>query len=722
MTGARLRPLAALLATLPVLPAFADTPTAAAAALPTVSVTASRLEKKTEETAPNVAVLAPEGTDRSRVRDIQSLVADEPGVSVARDPNRRGNAGFTIRGIDGNRLLMTVDGVRLPDLYQGGGAAISSRDLVELDSLAAVEIVKGPYSGLYGADAIGGVVAYRTLSPQDLLEPNARFGGRASLAYHGADESSKLGGQMALRSGNFAALLSLTARRGHNLDNQGSNDSIGASRTTPNPLDWNSHNALAKLEWQLLPDQRLSLTHEQFEREVDGRLLSNLSASVLAQDSHDQSQRRRSTLAYDYRGSGPFSAARLSWSHQTLDSSELVDEWRPGAVRRVSEGRFDQELDAFDAQLTHRLDGGDLVHSIVWGGEYTRSQTERWRDRTEYRPGIPPNKRVGGEQFPHKTFPDNRNTRWGLFVQDELAWASGMTVTPSLRYDHYELNPSPDALFALSNPFNHLVSDYSDSAWSPRLALSLPLGSGWTGFAQLGSGFRTPGFDDAMLVFANPLFGYEVLPNPQLKAEKSRSLELGTRYRSQGFEWSATAYHNRYRDFIEQVLVSPRDTNHNGVALEYQAQNLDRVRISGLELKAAWLALPRLTLSGALAIARGDITSDQVPLDSVDPLSGHLRADYRFEQWQVGLLARGAARKKRVSRPDGFRTPGWGTLDLTAEWRFGRAGSLHIGVYNLGDRKHWLWSDTRGLAATGAPLDRYSQPGRNVAANLELRF
>lgn len=731
MTGARLRPLAALLAALPLIPALAaetpaptpvPTPAVAAEALPTVSVTASRLEKKAEDIAPNVSVLDPKGKDSSRVRDIQTLVSDEPGVSVGRDPNRRGNSGYNIRGIEGNRLLMTVDGVRLPEIYQGGGAAISSRDLVELDSLAAVEIVKGPYSGLYGADAIGGVVAYRTLGPRDLLRDGQNVGGRVNAGFYGADDSTKLGGQFAFKAGAFAGLLSVTGRRGENLENQGSNDVAGAARTKPNPLDWDSDNALLKFEWTAAPDHRLTFTHERFEREVEGKLLSNVTASVLSQDSRDNSTRERSTIAYDYAGSGSLSAIHLALSRQELSSEEFLDEWRPASVQRVTYGTFEQDLNALDGQVTHRFDQGDMVHTIVWGGDYARSDTQRYRDRVEYKPGAAATHRVGGELFPLKTFPDNRNTRWGLFVQDEIAFGSGIAVTPSLRYDHYELNPTVDSLFAVSNPFGYRVEDYKDSAWSPRVSLSLPLAAGWTGFAQIGTGFRTPGFDDAMLVFANPMFGYEVLPNPNLKAEKSRSVEIGTRYRSATVEFAATAYHNRYHDFIEQVLVSPRDTNNNGVGLEYQAQNLDRVRIQGLELKAGWRIAPPFTLSGAVAFAKGDVTSDNTPLDSIDPVSGHIRGDYEIDKFTIGVIARGALRKSRIGRPEGFKSPGWGTLDLTVKYDFGRDSSVHAGVYNVGDRKYWLWNDARGLNAAGSPLDRYTQPGRTVAANLELRF
>ncbi|MEO3961932.1 TonB-dependent receptor plug domain-containing protein, partial [Chromobacterium piscinae] len=147
-------------------PAFADT----ASTMETVQVTAHRSEKPLAETAPNAAVVSRHKLDGRLIRDIADVAKYEPGVDVATDPSRRGNAGWTIRGIDGNRILMLIDGVRLPEGYSGRpGIYESGRDAVELETLRAIDIVKGPTSSLYGSDAIGGVIGYRTLTADDFV-------------------------------------------------------------------------------------------------------------------------------------------------------------------------------------------------------------------------------------------------------------------------------------------------------------------------------------------------------------------------------------------------------------------------------------------------------------------------------------------------------------------------------------------------------------------------
>ncbi|MGQ5521836.1 TonB-dependent hemoglobin/transferrin/lactoferrin family receptor [Chitinimonas sp. PSY-7] len=726
MTGntlfTRLTPLATALA---ILPAFADTalPSTHSQALPSVSITATRLPKDADAVAPNVAVLPPEGSDKGRVHDIQSLFVDEPGVSVSRDPARRGNAGVTIRGIEGNRVQMTIDGINLPQVYMGGGAAISGRDMVELDNLSAVEVIKGPYSGLYGADALGGVVAYRSLNIEDLLAKNATQGGRLRLGYYGVDNSKRAGAAAGMRSGAFNALFNYTRRQGENNKTQGDNDSAGSARTTANPLDWSSDAILAKLGWELGNGHKIGFTQDSFRRKSDGDYLSSRGGAVLSQTSTDKAKRDRSSVSYDYGATGSgLVGAHLGFYRQTGKSIEDTLEGRTGNIRRTTNASFEQTAWGLDGQVTHRFDQGNLLHTLVWGGDFSRTETSRPRMRTQINPNGSVITTVGGEVFPQKTFPDNDSDRLGLFVQDEITFASGMSITPSLRYDRYSLEPKTDAMYVNANPNPDNVRKSSDSAISPRLMLSLPFNEQWTGFAQVGTGFRTPNFDDGVLVFVNPAHGYEIQPNPNLKAETSRSAEFGARYRSSTTEFSVTVYQNRYKNFIASTLVSAVDTNGNGVANEFQAQNIGRVRISGLEMKAAWRMQPKLKLRGAMAYAKADDLSSNQAYDAVEPLNGSVALDYDSEQWGSTLALRGAKAKNRTSAASLFKAPGYGVLDLSARMQLGRQASLQAGVYNLTDKKYWLWSDVKGQAASSNVLDRYTQAGRTVGANFDYRF
>ena len=98
-----------------------------------VVVTADRNAQTLDKAAPNVSVVGRKTLNQASAQNLDDIVMYEPGVSVPSDNNRRGHASINIRGIDGNRILMMVDGVRIPESYAGGGSngAISGRDMVE---------------------------------------------------------------------------------------------------------------------------------------------------------------------------------------------------------------------------------------------------------------------------------------------------------------------------------------------------------------------------------------------------------------------------------------------------------------------------------------------------------------------------------------------------------------------------------------------------------------
>jgi len=152
---------ASVLAILPAEAADADE----FAANETVTVTAVRTAKDVNAVPATVSVIDDDDIADGMVRNIKDLIRFEPGVSVRAQPSRfgaalgstgrDGNAGFNIRGLEGNRVLLQVDGIRIPDGYGFGPQAVGRGDFVDLDLLKTVEIVRGPASALYGSDGLG---------------------------------------------------------------------------------------------------------------------------------------------------------------------------------------------------------------------------------------------------------------------------------------------------------------------------------------------------------------------------------------------------------------------------------------------------------------------------------------------------------------------------------------------------------------------------------------
>src|SRR3990172_7113758 len=169
--------------------------------LETITVTATRLPRNIEDIAGTVTLITDAEIEQQLSVDIDDLIRYQPGITMD-TAGRGGNQGFIIRGIGGNRVLTLIDGVRGNDIYN---AVVSGygRDIYEIDDLKAVEIIRGPASVLYGADAMGGAIILRTRDPGDYLDKgeNAYIGVRGSAA--SGDEQYKAGFTAAVQRGDL---------------------------------------------------------------------------------------------------------------------------------------------------------------------------------------------------------------------------------------------------------------------------------------------------------------------------------------------------------------------------------------------------------------------------------------------------------------------------------------------------------------------------------------
>mgnify|MGYP003678196679 CR=1 FL=1 len=130
-----------------------------------VIVTATYLQRSAQDIAGTVSVVTDEEIRQTLSDSLADVVRYQPGLGMD-TAARGGDEGFSIRGIGGNRVLTVIDGVRSTDMYAAGPSSYG-KDGFEVDDLKAVEVIRGPASVLYGADALGGVVLLRTRDADD---------------------------------------------------------------------------------------------------------------------------------------------------------------------------------------------------------------------------------------------------------------------------------------------------------------------------------------------------------------------------------------------------------------------------------------------------------------------------------------------------------------------------------------------------------------------------
>lgn len=723
-------------------------------ALKEVTVTATRAEADATGVPATITTLDRKALDQRAPRDEADLFRDEPDVALARDIRRFGATRVNIRGIEDNRVVQMVDGVRLPNFYNGGGPTNFTQSgalLVMTDFMKRVEILRGPASSLYGSDAIGGVVGYLTLDPSDLLATGQGSAYRYRLGYFGANQGVSNTVLAAFRGEAVEGLIGVSQLSASETRNQGEVDTVAVTRTRPNPRDGKDMGLLAKVVVRPAKGHKLGLALEGRDQHssTDVRRLSASLPKVSSMQGEDNSRRARISLDWEHKAAGGYYdrvGASVHYQDGLTENDNLQRRNATSAscsavasgtnnCRIEQEFMFAQKSAGMGLQMEKALERGTLTHMLIWGADLGRVRTEQMRDaRVWLNNATTPTKTLAGDVFPLRDFAIGQTDSLGLFVQDEISGLAGdgLSITPALRYDHRKLQPKVDALAqAVLTSIGRRAVAQSDGALSPKLAALWRLTPALTAWGHVAGGFRAPNYEEVNGNFRNSAQSYGISPNPDLKPETSVGAELGLRGTGGTLHWQASVFDNHYRDFISsERLACPGDPNCiSGLGTTIMALNLSRVTIRGAEFRGAWNFAPGWRFDGAAAYATGTDQATRQPLDSIEPTRFTLGLTRDAGGWGAQVRVRGAAAKERVNDYSGatlspwFRPAGYAVADLSAWWQLHRGLRLTVGVNNLFDKKYWLWSDIRQAdARKPVGVDFYSQPGRDVNVALQADF
>ncbi|MFA5627049.1 MAG: TonB-dependent receptor [Thiohalomonadaceae bacterium] len=137
-----------------------------------IIITATRTAQSVDATLAAVSVIDRETISRSQARNLHELFAGLPGVQLTNSGGYGKVSGIHLRGTNSSHVVVLIDGVRIGSATTGG----TSLGHLPLASIERIEIVRGPASSLYGADAIGGVIQIFTRRAQGQPELHAGIG------------------------------------------------------------------------------------------------------------------------------------------------------------------------------------------------------------------------------------------------------------------------------------------------------------------------------------------------------------------------------------------------------------------------------------------------------------------------------------------------------------------------------------------------------------------
>jgi hemoglobin/transferrin/lactoferrin receptor protein len=717
-------------------------PTTAAVPIGAITNTSTRSDRRVDEVPASVSVVSSGDIESRGACDIKDLFRNEVDVTVRAAPGRfgaagaatgrAGNEGLNIRGLEGNQVLMLVDGVRLPGSFSFGAFSTGRADYIALEATQAAEVLRGPASTSFGSDGLAGVISLRTLDPADVLKTGKNGGGFVRVGATQIDNSAALTAASAWRQNTWQALLLASVRSGHETQNQGTSEAPDNTRTAPNPLDYQQQVVLAKFFIDTTTTHRLGLTFETITRQartevISGRavLPSTSATAVLALQANDRVQRQRVAFEhrYDDLNATPIQQITTRVFVQDASTQQRSAEDRNTAADRTRDNRYREQQAGLTTQAQSSFSSTFLLpmsQRLSYGMDINRSKITAQRDGTPT-PSAPA---PFGETFPVKPFPDTRFLLAGAFVQSETDFGSGRPVLmPGLRLDHYRLDP------AAKGYTGGAVVALRGSAVTPRLGAVWPLHTSFAPYAQWAKGFRAPTPGQVNNGFTNVAAGYQSLGNANLKAETAQSLEVGLRGSTSNsnssdnspfgtLTWQLAGYDNRYRDFISQETTGGAGTAADPTIFRYI--NLAQARIRGVELRAQWRVHSRWQITLATALTRGASTRAgvQEALDSVEPARTAWGLRFNGGAWelQADLLHAQSKSSSRIrsTSPMQFAPAGYTVLDLSARWQPAAQWQVTAQLNNAGNANYWRWSDVRGLADNSAVKDAYTAPGRHL--------
>ena len=189
---ARTRLIAFVIALVACANAAAQITQPASATLEPVVVTAARAAQPIADALADVTVIGADEILRSGVQSLAELLQRQPGVEIVQNGGPGSVSGALLRGANRGQTLVLIDGLRAGSSSAGS----TTLEAIPLDQIDRIEILRGPASSLYGADAIGGVIQVFTKRPQgESFTPNLSAGygtyhtGAVSAGFAGATGS-----------------------------------------------------------------------------------------------------------------------------------------------------------------------------------------------------------------------------------------------------------------------------------------------------------------------------------------------------------------------------------------------------------------------------------------------------------------------------------------------------------------------------------------------------
>ncbi|MBN8524155.1 MAG: TonB-dependent receptor [Planctomycetes bacterium] len=600
----------------------------------TLVVTATRGEQALLDVPLAVTTVTEAELRRRGDGSIASFFTDIPGVDIV-DVAIAGSGRLSIRGEAGSRCLVLIDGEKVVENKSMDGAPL----LIDPASISRVEVVKGPNSVLYGSEALGGVVNFITHA-QESRQPG--FSGSADATYYSASQG--FGYSMRLAHVGETWYQTIGGSIANHGDRMAGGDAGRIDDT--DYTQWATNASIGRRT----ADSDISLVADWFE--------GDFSVADYADD--------EIVIGLDLP---TWSRGKMSLRGRWDDLGPVVSTLRTSAYAQVSEKVFDNNMVIIPMSMNLDIHtenqqpcfGGQIQvdvtpggsHLLIYGIEARRDLLDATSQRTTTN--------FFGTITTTTSITAHQDSA-AAYAQDEFDLLDDLTITVGARASLVRsgVDSSDDPLVP--------IADGSDANAVGSLAGVYRLSEYASLRASIAQGYAYPTLDKLYIGTSHGSSSH-VYPNPQLKSERSVSMETGLRLDDGQSVLDLTIFHAQASDYISTV---PLGSGPDRIYI-----NADSAVTTGVEVSASHTIVKTWTphLSGTVIRRREEIegvSSDEVGLP---PISG--KAGLRWRQdvgaWHLDgdAFLRGAATAVEDTGTERITYEEWLTvnLDLGASWR-----------------------------------------------------
>ncbi|MEW8403746.1 MAG: TonB-dependent receptor [Candidatus Thiodiazotropha taylori] len=649
-----------------------------------LEVTISTDTRQTVAKAPSaVTVITEEDIKATGATNLVDILESVPGIHI-----RANQFGFRpliqIRGATATQTLLMVNGVSMRDLLWGFGFFWKG---MPVSSIERIEIIRGPGSALFGADASAGVINVITKAASKIShnEVGVRSGSfdtdNGWVQYADSLNGVDVGLTMDFYNTDGHDPQIDTDAQSISDRRSGTSASLAADNAQ---YGWKSEEirfSAAYSNWRLNLDYA---KHDDIETGMTG--LGVLDPITKAND-----KRINADVFYNDSQFHPdwIIDAELRFQDYSYSSGDGFQERPPGALSEANRSGIINQMRSAERRVSAEASGlysGFQGQSVRLGTGYIWQDLYRVEQYVNFGTGpdgeeIP----LGSElvdlsDTPYAFSPEKRRKIYYVFAQDIWQLTNDWELTAGARYDHY--------------------SDFG-STFNPRLGLVWQSTDQLTTKLFYGRAFRPPSFQELYASTSN------ALPNPELKPERSETWELAFSYRlNSNLNFGMNLFHYQQTDLIDDVKA-PEDTVGTFT-------NIGEHTIQGIELEAKWQLANNLRISGNYTIRDQDDSGfrafDQPEQDA------YLRGDWYFlHHWNWNLQFNWIGERERRANDSRATLDDYLIVDTTFRYFPGHNWEFATSIRNLFDEDAREYTNPN--IPEGLPL-----PERNFYAEIRYKF